>query len=285
MEIEVNGHSGCSIDIVNDGGQLLICKSTHDPQYVNRLERQAIKQKKASEILHQHIRIPQIFDIEKHENFLNIKMEYVYSKNFVDFFEDAGFEQIDYFIKAIKLFIDDEIRHSDICAISKSVVTEKFDDVCDKIQCNSLINKDKEVATILVKSSQIFSNLPNVLMMPIGCCHGDLTYSNILFNGNNYYLIDFLDSFIESPLLDIVKLRQDSCFSWSELMYTHEFDVIRLQIISNKIDNELSHYYNQYDWFGNYYREFQVMNLLRVLQYAKEERIVTFLKNAVNTLL
>ncbi len=66
-------------------------------------------------------------------------------------------------------------------------------------------------------------------MMPVGICHGDLTFSNMLFNGNNYYLIDFLDSFVESPLLDIVKLRQDSAYLWSQLMYIHDYDKIRLK--------------------------------------------------------
>lgn len=68
--------------------------------------------------------------------------------------------------------------------------------------------------------------------MPVGVCHGDLTFSNILFNGNNYYLIDFLDSFIEAPLLDIVKIRQDSAHLWSQLMYTKSYDQIRLQIVA-----------------------------------------------------
>lgn len=37
MEIQVKGHSGCQIDIVNDGNNLYIYKSTHDPKYINRL--------------------------------------------------------------------------------------------------------------------------------------------------------------------------------------------------------------------------------------------------------
>ena len=60
-------------------------------------------------------------------------------------------------------------------------------------------------------SQRVFDALSDMLI-PVGTCHGDLTFSNILFNGNNYYLIDFLDSFIESPLLDIVKLRQDTAW-------------------------------------------------------------------------
>ncbi len=31
-------------------------------------------------------------------------------------------------------------------------------------------------------------------------------------------MIDFLDSFIETPLMDIVKLRQDTKYNWSYLL-------------------------------------------------------------------
>lgn len=39
MEIEVKGHSGCRIDIVNGGESLYISKSTHDKNYISRLYR------------------------------------------------------------------------------------------------------------------------------------------------------------------------------------------------------------------------------------------------------
>ena len=119
-----------------------------------------------------------------------------------------------------------------------------------------------------------------------GCvCHGDLTLSNILFNGNNYYLIDFLDSFIETPLMDIVKLRQDTAYLWSPLMYTGTYDVTRLNIICNKIDRDLDKYFSQYEWYRRYYDMFQLLNFFRILQYAKEEKVVSYLKMALNRIL
>lgn len=48
MEIEVKGHSGCSIDIVREGKNLFIYKCSNDPKYLNRLEKQAQKQIYAS---------------------------------------------------------------------------------------------------------------------------------------------------------------------------------------------------------------------------------------------
>ncbi|MCS2582598.1 hypothetical protein NXY00_03370 [Bacteroides sp. BFG-551] len=244
-----------------------------------------MKQRNASKIAYQHIRVPEIYEIEHMDEYLNIKMEYIYSKNYVDYFEDAGFDQISYFIKALKIFVDSEIKSSKITSVSKNIIIDKYNDVCDKIAKNKFISNDTEINVILKKSSIIFNGLDEVINVPVGQCHGDLTFSNILFNGNNYYLIDFLDSFLESPLLDIVKIRQDSNYGWSQLMYEHEFDTVRMKIISDKIDEEIDSYYRKYEWYNKYYRIFQLMNLLRVIQYAKKEKIVIFLKKALNLIL
>ena len=285
MEIEIKGHSGCQIDIVNGGNSLFINKSTNDKKYIPRLYKQAVKQRNASKIAYQHIRVPEIYEIEHMDEYLNIKMEYIYSKNYVDYFEDAGFDQISFFIKALKIFVDSEIKSSKITSVSKNIIIDKYNDVCDKIAKNKFISNDTEINVILKKSSIIFNGLDEVINVPVGQCHGDLTFSNILFNGNNYYLIDFLDSFLESPLLDIVKIRQDSNYGWSQLMYEHEFDTVRMKIISDKIDEEIDSYYRKYEWYNKYYRIFQLMNLLRVIQYAKKEKIVIFLKKALNLIL
>lgn len=139
MEIQVKGHSGCQIDIVNDGNSLYIYKSTHDPKYLNRLYLQAKKQQEASGREYQHIRIPEIFEIDKTDEHLIIKMEYVYSKNYIDYFEDAGFDNISYFVKALKIFVDAEIADSPIQKVDTSIVKDKFADVCCKCQSNNAL--------------------------------------------------------------------------------------------------------------------------------------------------
>jgi len=52
--------------------------------------------------------------------------------------------------------------------------------------------------------------------LPIGSCHGDLTFENILVTeGQQLYVIDFLDSYVESSEIDCSKLMQDTFCSWS----------------------------------------------------------------------
>ena len=287
MEIEVKGHSGCSIDIVREDNDLFIYKSSRDKKYLSRLVLQAEKQQKASMEEYQHVRIPQIFHVEQDANHVSIKMEYVYSRNFIEYFETAGFEQIRYFIDALILFIEREIKRSVIQDVPTYVTMEKFLDVEQKIDSNPLLKDDLDIKIILQKSKGRIDALCNqpTVNIPVGICHGDLTFSNILFNGNNYYLIDFLDSFIESPLMDIVKIRQDSFHLWSQLMYVRPYDKLRLKIICEKIDHEIDRHFSKYEWYRNYYKDYQILNLLRILQYAKEPKIVEYLITEINKIL
>lgn len=284
--IEVQGHSGCDIQVKRENNQLFVFKSTDDPKYFNRLILQAEKQKKASEYKMQFIRVPSVHEILRSEDSVIVKMDYVYSKNFVEFFENAGFEQVNYLIGALIMLLEKEIDDSEIKNISSEIVKVKFEDVYEKTLNNSFLQQKEfsvRIKEILDKSASVFSSLPSQLSLPIGICHGDLTFSNILFNGNNYYLIDFLDSFIESPLLDIVKLRQDTAWLWSKLMYQGNLDSIRLKIAFQKIDEALDSYFaTKYQWYLDYYRQMELMNFLRILQYAHKKEVTEYLISTLN---
>lgn len=298
VEIEVKGHSGCQIDVVKDNNKVYVYKSTADPKYLQRLALQAKKQQAAAERESQHVSIPKIYEVQENDDTTIIKMQYVYSKNFIEFFEQVGFEQLDYLIDALKEFIEDEIGRSELKKVSPTIFQEKFAEirsvVDDKLLCSDneldkpqiLGEKLKiSIQRILDRCQKVFDEL-NDLLIPVGICHGDLTFSNVLFNGNNYYLIDFLDSFIETPLQDIVKIRQDTAYRWSQLMYTKEFDAVRLRIICDKIDCEIDNYFTRkYQWYTDHYRTLQLTNFLRILPYAHEENVINYLVEVLDGLL
>lgn len=285
MEIDVKGHSGCQIDVISEKGEIFVYKSTGDPNYLNRLALQAEKQRKASLIEFQHIRVPHIYELNRNEHTTVVKMQYIYSKNFIEFFEQAGFEQIDYLIGALKYFIEYEINECRLQAVSPLVFQTKFADIRTKVENNEQFQQDDQMLCLMKDCQSYFDHLQE-LLLPIGLCHGDLTFSNILFNGNNYYLIDFLDSFIETPLQDIVKIRQDTANHWSQLMYTKRYDAVRLGIICDRIDREIDLYFsNKYQWYTTHYKTVQLMNMLRILPYAHEEKVIDYLKNILNCLL
>ena len=262
---------------------MFIHKSTHDSGYVPRLVNQANKQIAASKIEYQNIRVPKVFEVEQNDTSATIKMEYIYSRNYVEHFEQAGFEQIKYLIGAIKYFIDLEINNSRMETVPSHILTDKMADVARKVEKNVHLKDDAEAQELVRRSSAVMDQVGN-MVLPVGMCHGDLTFSNILFNGNNYYLIDFLDSFIESPLLDIVKIRQDTSYLWSTLMYNKPFDKVRLSIISEKIDVAIDEYFSgRYQWYRDYYMPLQLMNFLRILQYGHDDKVISYLKKVISS--
>lgn len=286
MEIEVKGHSGCTIEVVKTPSCFYLEKSTHDVKYISRLYNQAIKQQKALEQRYQYIRIPEIYSLEKDDSKTIVKMEYVYSKNFIDHFETAGFEQINYFVQVFRDFIEREIEQSIIQHLPYSIVLKKWEDVKRRIYGNKYTMSDNDIDGIVQRANAIiYRNMQDYIVLPVGICHGDLTFSNILFNGNNFYLIDFLDSFIESPIIDMVKLRQDTAYQWSPLMYAGEYDITRLSIVCSKIDKELDSCFSKYEWYRLYYSIFQLLNFFRILQYAHERKVISYLKKSINCIL
>jgi hypothetical protein len=95
------------------------------------------------------------------------------------------------------------------------------------------------------------------------------------------YLIDFLDSFIETPLFDIIKLRQDTKFFWSINMLNKNVDSVKIKIGLNYLDSKIDTYFKKYSYYKLCYQYFEIINLLRILQYCKTEKIKIYLLNCL----
>ena len=283
MNIDIKGHSGCNIDIIEDGDNLFVKKSTIDPKYLNRLGLQAKKQKD-DECFTDSIINPHIHKVERTENECYILMDYIYANNFIDYFEKASPQDINYFIDNFIQYIHNEIDKCEIKKISKNVFIDKFNSVVNNCEKNELLKGNMRVKSILKDCENVFTNLPEEIELPIGICHGDLTFSNILFASNKFYFIDYLDSFIETPIQDIVKLRQDTKYFWSTMMYNKKYDVVRLNIIFNYIDEKISKHFSEFEYYYRNYDRLQLMNILRILPYVKEETVRDFVLNILTSL-
>ena len=283
MNIDIKGHSGCNIDIIEEGDNLLVKKSTLDKKYLKRLELQGNKQMN-DKCLTDSIYNPSISKIEANEDECYILMDYIYANNFIEYFEKASPQDIDHFIDNFIKYIHNEIDKCEIKKVSKNVFIDKFNSVVKNCEKNDLLKGNMRVKSILKDCENVFTNMPEEFEIPVGICHGDLTFSNILFSSNKFYFIDYLDSFIETPIQDIVKLRQDTKYFWSTMMYKKKYDVVRLNIIFNYIDDKISEHFGNFEYYYRNYDRLQLMNILRILPYVKEEKVRDFVLNILSAL-
>ena len=98
------------------------------------------------------------------------------------------------------------------------------------------------------------------MKIPQTFCHGDLTCTNIIFNKNRLYYIDFLDCFIDSFLCDLIKLKQDLYYHWS--LDVQGIKSLRIRQIYSFLWNKLEQRYCKYvDTI-----EFNVLDILNTLR-------------------
>lgn len=53
------------------------------------------------------------------------------------------------------------------------------------------------------------------ITIPMTMCHGDLTLANVIFQEHRLWLVDFLDSYVDTYLCDLAKLKQDLFYLWT----------------------------------------------------------------------
>ncbi len=183
--MKLNGHSGCSILLYDN----IVRKTSPTFEYNKRLKDQMLKQ---SNFKHTILKSPAIYEYGYDEfGKFYFDMEYIHGINFSMYFQKETLYNCMEMIDLITSF---------------QTKTKKIDiknEVINKIQNIELDSNTKEILTL------------NNWLVDIGYGHGDLTFENIIIGKNDIYLIDFLDSFIDGPLVDESKILQDAFCYWS----------------------------------------------------------------------
>lgn len=264
----IKGHSKYILDFLYDD-LFFVKKRSILPD--TRLYNQATKQKNFEKS--QLYEIPNVFKIVHNSKITYFTMSYVNANNFIEFFNTISLYDLDKFVNNIIQIIEEFINKSTLTNLNSKLINEKYLQTKNNILKIGVDLDFKNIDKIFEKEYSF--------TIPIGVCHGDFTFSNMLFDNDTIYLIDFLDSFLESPLLDIVKIRQDTKFNWSSEMYDNYFDKVKLEIILSFIDKKIDTYFAKYSFYKEHYKIFEVLNLLRVLQYATDKKIIEKLKKDI----
>lgn len=192
---ELIGHSGCKLFLDNSSKSVI--KVSSDQNYNGRL---TIQMEKQRFFKHDILKTPAIYEYGVNdEGLFQFRMDYVNGIKFSDYvLNNPTYKSIE-ILNRIYTFIKGNIKDS-VSSGNKSVLKK----------LNELENNG-------VNPDLIFSlrNLLKDSEFPGGYCHGDLTLENIIIFDEKIYLIDFLDSYIDSPFQDVSKLFQDFYFLWS----------------------------------------------------------------------
>lgn len=126
-----------------------------------------------------------------------------------------------------------------------------------------IVNKIRAVEDTFVRS-KLQNLFQRIQPIKTTLSHGDLTLSNILYYNNQLHLIDFLDGFISSYILDICKLRQDLLYMYSDKYEISYHRTLYYRYILDEIMKEC-------DVDNDTLRFFDVLNLARILPYTEHK--------------
>ena len=276
--IKIIGNSNYKVSIINDKNDIFILKKSFSKNDSDRLKKQIQKQEYF--LNHQNdfimISIPKILTKYKDKYII----EYIYSYDIIQYLNIMNINHINKFININIQFIKTLLKNSNKIKINQQIIIEKINMIQNKLRSSLLLNNKNYDHKIILKSIQYLYDNINIFNneIPIGICHGDLTFSNMLINyDHKLYLIDFLDNFIESPIMDIIKLRQDTKYKYILQLYNHNYDKNRINLLFTYMNTKIENEFKEYESFFEY---LDIMNFLRILQYSKNEKITKYiLKN------
>ena len=299
--IRIEGYSDCGIDPVRDPvtNEWLLEKSTNKPDYVPRLRKQKDKQVAfchSNQL--RHVFVPQVRYTREEtlavEGGRSTSVRYVFALPFVHhvdaitFLSRASMVEVDGLANTLFDLVDQSLAASPVKSVDPSIVLRKLDEIAKLTGSNQHVDATIRSAVVDDMIVSLKAYVERVgLHIPVGTCHGDLTLSNVLVlpqhpmtaDRVHIALIDFLDSFVESPLADLAKLCQDLKYAWTirRVNDVMEGDVLSLILVLQRMYNFLMKRYASAKWFKQYFTLFFIMNQLRVLQYSKDKVVANYL--------
>ena len=246
------GLSGCSLELINDR---VLRKHSPSIEYNSRLLMQAEKQKVFSNRIYKNVDAPKIYDIQSDY----FDMEYIPGNTFSEFFSTASVNDVEFVVQTLFDYFDSLISTSRMVDATNKIL-KKLDSLKEK-------TFHKEYIEFLRKYVE-----SNKIIVPHTFCHGDLTFSNIIFHKNRLFFIDFLDCYVYTFLSDLVKIKQDLDYFWA--LKTWNVHTHRLEQIYRFAWNELENRYSSF-----MYEPFDildVMNILRIEPYltSEDQRVI-----------
>lgn len=258
-------------------------------------------------------------------------MQFEHHTNAISFLSCCTVEGVEYFGNKLVEILEQYVNFSPLSKAPASTFIEKLHDVQRILSKNSFLHGAEREFVLTECLPKLLSRFEpeqcdsideetglGLLHIPLGKCHGDLTLSNLLVQERfardsepTIVVIDFLDSFIESPLADLAKMAQDLLYGWTlrltmieqtrtaQKSHSQPLDYIRLfsvfELLHRKIqlrfsDIEMNANRRQKEekedeepkrptvvWYDKWFHPMLTINQLRVLQYSQDADVVGYL--------
>jgi len=224
---EFTGHSGCKIRLMKGFGRLYVRKDGEISRNVERMKT----------LFKNHHPVPALY----YSNDNQLEMEYIQGLDIVEYLQTRSVNKLANFINNI------------MTAFSGSGVMKDYSDVYDKKL--DWVDKAEDLP---FKKKELISRLPK--QIPQTTYHGDFTLENLIYDGDEFIMIDPITSEYDSYVFDLAKLRQDLECKWFLRNKNIKLDV-KLQNLQEMIFDR--HYLTN----NNY---LLILMLLRIYPYTKE---------------
>lgn len=258
------GLSGCKLQLINSR---TIKKISSTKSFNKRLKKQVDKQLSFSCNFYSNIFTPQIYNIG--ENYFD--MEYIPGESYSKFFTKCSKADLDLILTNLNSYFSEiQINKK---TYNSSVVKSKLGNKLEHLSFNSKYKKFIEYVIMQVEDTS-FDNISKTF------CHGDLSLTNFIFYKGRLYLIDFLDSYIDTFIVDLVKLQQDLQFKWA--LNVHGSNLRIHQSFNYLWKNIYQEYKEYYDL--EFTKIVNILNWLRIEPYLKLEKHKKILNNIITNL-
>lgn len=255
----LNGNSGCDVFLCEEFRKKYVRKVSPSTSYNQRLENQMRKQASFFKSFDE-IRTPAILRSGYKGDLFYFDMEYIDGNSMSDKVNKEDIRSLDPYLNTILKYLS-------------SQEYSKTKDLTGHIS-----KKVEGARSIMPQYSNYFDYILDYSWDKIpfnGFCHGDFTFENLIILNKQVFFIDFLDTFVESVLLDISKLLFDVRYFWSKR------DSKRKTIIKNiYIDNlivKTDLYRENYETINR----LLVLDILRVIPYCKDKYLLDYLQDCL----
>jgi len=263
----LSGHSGCGLNLYKQDNSVFLRKDSGSPDYNRRLKKQFIKQNRFTL---PGIKTPAILSHGLENGLFYFDMEFLNGVTLAEYMSHIKIKEINSLISL--LFKALPVKDSTLMPHTDKIFKKKIAEIKTKLRPS-----DTEALQAVKLLEQFdFSGIP------FSYCCGDLTLENIMLdNDKQIYLIDFLDSFYNSWMIDVAKLLQDLDLHWSYRHHEINFNLaMRLAVAKEALLENIAEYENGPANIRAIYH-ILLLNVLRIIPYTKDEETAVFLKKAL----